>query len=170
MDDAAMTPDPDSRSRPTRVAELMRRDFITIPPDASLDEARQLMRLARLRHLLVVRHGAVVGLLSYRSVLESAIDDPIGPSPGGARRSVATLMIPEPECIASDRSLEEVATRLFRLNLGCLPVIDPAADPPTLIGIVTERDLLRAAYDPWFRGRHEKPEFRGRRERERDTS
>jgi acetoin utilization protein AcuB len=170
MDDASMAHDPVSPARRTRVAELMRRDFISVPPDASLDEALQLMRLARLRHLVVVRQGAAVGILSYRSLLESAIDDRGPPSARGARRSVATLMVPDPECITSDRSLEEVAAQLFRLNLGCLPVIDPGAEPPALIGIVTERDLLRAAYDPWFRGRNATQEFGGRSERERDTS
>jgi acetoin utilization protein AcuB len=181
MEDEPMTGDTVAPSRPMRVAELMRRDFISVSPDASLDEARQLMRLARLRHLVVVRHRTVVGILSYRSLLESAIDDRGAETEGRrqrrARPSVATLMAAEPECVASDRSLEEVAAQLFRLNLGCLPVVEAAGEPveaggepPALIGIVTERDLLRAAYDPWFRARHSTADDGERSARERDTS
>jgi acetoin utilization protein AcuB len=143
----------------------MRRDFISVSPEASLDEARQLMRLARLRHLVVARQGQVVGMLSYRSVLESAIDAYAARTEGRARPSVATLMVPEPECISTHQTLEEVAAHLFRLGLGCLPVVDTDREPGALVGIVTERDLLRAAYDPWFRGRRVESDEGERKER-----
>jgi CBS domain-containing protein len=174
MDDAPRTRETVAPSRPTRVAELTRRDFISVSPEASLDEARQRMRLARLRHLVVVHHRTGVGILSYRSLLESAIDHRGAASDenrkGRARPSVATLRVAEPECIASERSPEEVAAQLLRLNLGCLPVVDADGDSPALIGIVTERDLLRAADDPWLRARPATASSGGRIERERDTS
>jgi len=154
MDDPTKPRDP-SPSQPSHaigLTELMRRDFITVTPEATLDEARQLMRLARLRHLAVVHQGCLVGLLSYRSLLESLLADRRDRSEARAHPSVATLMVTEPECTTSQCSVDDVAAQLLRLGIGCLPVVDAEGDPPQLIGLVTECDLLRAAYDPWFRG------------------
>jgi CBS domain-containing protein len=42
--------------------------------------------------------------------------------------------------------LEEAAARLVNRDEGCLPVVDELSE--TLVGILTEGDLLRAAYGP----------------------
>ena len=35
-------------------------------------------------------------------------------------------------------------------QLGCLPVVESSPTGPALVGVVTEADLLRVAYDPLF--------------------
>ncbi len=128
----------------------MRREFITVEPDESLAEARQIMRLARLRHLPVVHEGTLVGLLTYRDLLESLSDDP-----GTARRQastrVKTAMVASPCFITPERPLADAAARLWRLRVGCLPVVEETPQGARLVGLVTETDLLRAAYDPLHR-------------------
>lgn len=142
--------------RPRTVAELMRRQFVTVAPDASLLEAHQIMRLARLRHLPVARDGMLVGVLSYRDVQEEILDQ-LGPEGTKtyeellASIAVNQAMIPFPWTVTPETDLAEAATRLYRLRVGCLPVAEPSEEGPRLVGLITESDLLRAAYDPLLR-------------------
>lgn len=126
----------------------MRRQFITASPDDSLAEVRQTMRLARLRHLIVERDGFLVGIVSYRDVLEDTLAQLGVDGTGCLDLSVERAMVPEPECVSIERSLGDVAALLWRTGKGCLPVVEPTEKGPRLVGLVTETDLLRAAYDP----------------------
>jgi CBS domain-containing protein len=120
-----------------QVQQIMRRDFVCAEPEESLEAACQTMRLARLRHLLVTRGDALVGILSYRDLLER----PKGFDWVGAR--IGDAMRPEPLCVvALDTPLGEAADRMCRYGYGCLPVVNGGQ----LVGLVTETDLLRAAY------------------------
>jgi CBS domain-containing protein len=48
-----------------RVLEVMTRDVICVPPETDIDEAGQLMRQKRVRHLPVVDdHGRLLGIIS----------------------------------------------------------------------------------------------------------
>ncbi|MEE9607770.1 MAG: CBS domain-containing protein [Myxococcota bacterium] len=59
-------------------------------------------------------------------------------------RSVAVneVMAKQPVTVAPEATLPEAAERMVDCKIGCLPVVD--ADG-TLVGLVTETDLLRAA-------------------------
>jgi CBS domain-containing protein len=139
-----------TKRRARVVGQLMRREFISIAPDESLVEARQIMRLARLRHLPVVRDGALVGLLTYRDLLEFLFADAApGPATDGLR--VEAVMARLPHSVSPEKSLAYAASRLWQLHLGCLPVVEPDANGGRLVGLITEVDLLRAAYDPLYR-------------------
>ena len=48
--------------------------------------------------------------------------------------------------VTPDTRLREAAARLCNLRVGCLPVVDGRGGRARLIGIVTEADLLRAAF------------------------
>ena len=120
-----------------RVQQIMRRDFVCAEPEESLEAACQTMRLARLRHLLVTRGDALVGILSYRDALERSK----GCDSGRAR--IGEAMRKEPLCVVGpDTPLGEAADRMCRYGYGCLPVVNGGQ----LVGLVTEIDLLRAAY------------------------
>ncbi len=138
------------RRRARSVGQLMRRDFVTVAPDESLAEARQIMRLARLRHLLVVKDGALVGIVSYRDLLELLLADGRPPSPH-LGDPVEVAMVRAPLSLSPEQSLAYAASRLWRLQLGCLPVVERERTGERLVGLITEVDLLRAAYDPLHR-------------------
>ncbi len=134
------------------VAMVMREDFITVEPEEKLLEARRLMRAARLRHVVVARAGTLVGLVSYRDVIEgfSGARGNGVPSDGLDALLVAEAMRRAPDAVGPGDSLRTAALRLLQLRVGCLPVVRETPTGPRLVGLVTESDLLRAAYDPWF--------------------
>jgi CBS domain-containing protein len=132
------------------VREIMHRDFVTVAADDTLEEALSIMRLARLRHLPVERDGFLVGILSYRDLQDRVLARP-GKPPEPETRSLAGLaveqaMMDSPYVISPETALETAASRICRLRIGCLPVVERSAHGPQLVGLVTESDLLRAAY------------------------
>ena len=136
-------------SRGLLVRDVMRRDFITVSSDETLMEALQLMRLARLRHLAVVSEGLLVGVLSYRDLqdeLVACLDLDSPDAPAVAQIKVVDRMTRSPFSIRPDATLNEAASRLQRLRVGCLPVVEPGEQGLRLVGLLTEMDLLRAAF------------------------
>ena len=134
------------------VMDLMQREFIALPAEESLLEARRTMQLARLRHLCVVSDAAtLVGILSYRDLLdailsrlESSADPRQLERMDGLR--VREAMVPAPYVARPETPADEAARRMLSLHLGCLPVCEQASGAARLVGILAERDLLRAAW------------------------
>ena len=130
----------------------MRREFISVGAAEKVLDARRTMQLARLRHLLVVDDGgALVGILSYRDLQDAALAHA---EATGARRwqdevrdvSVREVMVASPYYVRPETPADEAARRMLRLRLGCLPVCENGAGAPRIVGILTESDLLRAAW------------------------
>ncbi|HXZ86876.1 MAG TPA: CBS domain-containing protein [Myxococcota bacterium] len=139
------------------VAKHMRTHFISAGPDDSLLEADRIMRLARIRHLPVVRKGALIGLLSHRDVLSASIAKLQDCEP--AQRldylrgiKIQEVMSRDLATATEETTLGAAAQRMLRLKIGCLPVVRGGPNGPSLVGILTESDLLRAAYAPDFEG------------------
>jgi CBS domain-containing membrane protein len=135
----------------------MRSNFVSASAEDSLLEADRIMRLARIRHLPVVRKGILIGLLSHRDVLAASVAklEKVGP----AQRldhlreiSIGDVMSRDLATATETTSLSAAAVRMLRLKVGCLPVVRESAEGPFLVGLVTESDLLRAAYAPDFTG------------------
>ena len=138
---------PTAATQSQRVRDVMRRDFITISREESLLEALHLMRLARLRHLAVVNEGVLVGILSYRDLQDELVARlDLESAPAIEQIAVVERMIGTPFSIVPDATLLEAASRLERLRVGCLPVVEPGEQGLRLVGLLTEMDLLRAAY------------------------
>jgi CBS domain-containing protein len=60
-------------SKDTPVRDIMTRDVVTVGPDESLSQCMALMRSKGFRHLPVVQHGNVVGVLSIRDLLSEIV-------------------------------------------------------------------------------------------------
>lgn len=139
------------RSSLPTVAELMRREFITVAAEEPLIEARRTMRLARLRHLVVVDGGRLVGIVSYRDLQDALLEQAARP---GAVTWIETTravrvrdaMTASPYFVRPDTRADEAARRMLRLGLGCLPVCENGGEALRLVGLLVESDLLRAAW------------------------
>lgn len=139
----AMSPTERLPSRP--VDRVMRRHWISLSPAGRLDDALQVMRIARVRQLPIVADGILVGVLSYPSLVAARL--------AGIAALVQQVMAVVEETAESATTLGEVAARMQRAGVGCLPVVRPTPAGPLLIGIVTEADLLRLAYGAAAAGR-----------------
>jgi len=142
---------PNSEVRSQHVRDVMRRDFITISQGESLLEALQLMRLARLRHLTIENEGLLVGVLSYRDLQDKLLArlDPaarLQEAAAAGRAQAVEHLTGSAYSIAPEATLAEAASRLERLRVGCLPVVELAAEGLRVVGLLTEMDLLRAAF------------------------
>lgn len=130
------------------VSEIMRREFVSVGEKEELDFADRVLRLGRFRHLPVVEEGRLVGILSSRDVMAAALSRVLDFQDGQRRtflRSVQVSEVMSRDVITAgpDTSLREAAHALVEHKVGCLPVVE---EDGTLVGIVTETDLLRAAY------------------------
>lgn len=133
------------------VEEIMRTEFASLRPEDRLDLADQVMTLGRVRHLPVLDgDGRLVGIVSNRDLLEASLTSVLSFEASERRgflRSigVSEVMTSEVETVGPQTPLGVAAARIIRNKIGCLPVI---RDDRTMVGLVTETDLLIAAYLP----------------------
>ena len=57
------------------VSTIMTRDVITCDPDDSIERVMQTMTSGRFRHLPVVRHGELLGLISIGDVVKARLEE-----------------------------------------------------------------------------------------------
>ena len=55
--------------------QVMTRDVVTCDPDDSIDEIMQTMTSGRFRHLPVVHHGELLGLISIGDVVKARLEE-----------------------------------------------------------------------------------------------
>ena len=133
--------------------QMMRRHFISVSPDDSLLEAAQLMRIARVRTLPVTVNGVLLGLLNHREILGALLSrvDHSAERPGIETLDglcVHELTIQGGGGVAPDTPLALAVAQLCELHSGCIPVVEDSPEGvPRIVGLLTEGDLLRAAYD-----------------------
>lgn len=139
----------DVAARP--VSDIMREEFASLREDDRLDLADQVMKLGRVRHLPVLApDGRLVGIVSSRDLLEASLTTVLS-FDAAARRSflhsvaVAEVMRREVETVDPTTPLGVAASRMIRHKIGCLPVVRPDG---VMVGLVTETDLMIAAYLP----------------------
>jgi CBS domain-containing protein len=100
------------------------------------------------RHLVVVDAARrVVGIVSLRDLLEASLTHLRGSaatSNAPARSLVVSDLMSRPvETIGPREVVAAAANRMISHHIGCLPVV---RDDGVMIGVVTDADLLQAAY------------------------
>ncbi|MDI1288039.1 MAG: CBS domain-containing protein [Reyranella sp.] len=55
--------------------QVMTRDVVTCDPDDSIDQVMEIMTSGRFRHLPVVRHGELLGLVSIGDIVKSRLEE-----------------------------------------------------------------------------------------------
>lgn len=133
------------------IEAIMRTEFASLRPEDRLDLADQVMKLGRVRHLPVLDgDGRLVGIVSNRDLLEASLTSVLSFETSERRgflRSigVSEVMKAEVETVGPHTALGVAAGRIVRNKIGCLPVV---REDGTMVGLVTETDLLIAAYLP----------------------
>jgi CBS domain-containing protein len=123
------------------VGQIMTTDLFTLDPDDLVDLAASLMDWEHIRHVPVEDNdGHLVGLVSHRTLLRL-----VGQGMRGTERApvaVKDIMIQKPVTVMSSTPTLEAIELMRRHRIGSLPVVE---DQNRLVGIITERDLIRVA-------------------------
>ncbi len=132
-----------------RVKHLMSAPPATVAPGESLHVADGIMSMGVVRHLPVVKEGALVGLVSQSDILRSpALLAPLFGLTVDSKAALRALRVEDAMSspvftIGPDASVQDAAARLLDHRVGSLPVLEDGK----LVGIVTTSDLLRAVAD-----------------------
>ena len=137
-----------------RVKDVMTRDPISIDPEAPLGTVIALMREKGIRHLPVVDDaGRLVGIITDRDLRNAAIAPALAEhlSLGaqrrlrGAKQALEDLKVKDAMTWGvvtthPEATITRAAAVMFERRIGSLPVVEAEK----LVGILTERDLLKA--------------------------
>ena len=128
---------------PVTVRDLMSHPVVTLSPHDDLATALAVETLKHVRHLPVVEHGKLVGLVTHRDLLAAKPSSTLALS---VRETVAiehriearTVMRRDVVTARPDTLASDAARRMLTSKIGCLPVLED----DVLVGIITEADLI----------------------------
>lgn len=130
------------------VSKSMTRKVITVRPESSVIEARDLMQHHKIRHLPVVEDDDfLVGIITdrdIRSVLPAAFyrkADTHMEVGDFSRLTVREAMTANPHAVSPEDTIEDVLLQIQSMRVGAFPVVDGEG---RLQGLISVRDLLRA--------------------------
>jgi acetoin utilization protein AcuB len=113
-----------------RLQDIMSREIKSVAATATVSEARSVMKVNGIRHLLVLDRGDVIGVVSDR--------DLGGRTGSGDQRRLGAVMTENVVTAAPDTTVRQAANLLRGRTIGCLPIVDDGK----AVGIVTTTDLL----------------------------
>ena len=128
------------------VQDHMTTKLITVKASTSLWKAWELMQTYRIRHLPVVQHRRLVGMITdrdLRQLMPSSLSPPEELDrfrAWGAQVKVSDVMSRKLFLVTPQTSTQEALRIMLERRVGCTPVLRGS----TLVGILTTRDLLWA--------------------------
>ena len=122
-----------------RASIPMTRDVLTVPPELTLDVAWGIMTRQHIRHLPVVRAGALIGMLSDRDILTRGSLHKDGTLHVPQTLVVGEAMTATPlETCEASTSVSDLARIMVEKKIDAIPVVRGLH----LVGLVTTSDLL----------------------------
>jgi CBS domain-containing protein len=125
------------------IEAIMSTNVITVPPSATLAEARSVMHDNRIHHLPVTEGKALVGLLTLTDVL-AATDSFLRDERNRIHANeivVSDVMVGDVATVDVNASLRQAALFIEKHKIGCLPVMRSGK----LVGIITDTDFVAVA-------------------------
>jgi acetoin utilization protein AcuB len=125
------------------VRDIMQHDVACVRPETPLDEVVRLLQRRGVRHVPVLDHEELVGIISDRdlkAVLPGLVARPAAAATGADSRvlTAGNIMTKRVITVEPMISVEDAARALMEARIGALPVMDGGS----LVGIVTETDVL----------------------------
>ncbi|MFE8032018.1 EAL domain-containing protein [Thiohalocapsa marina] len=124
---------------PRRVADLMTRNPVSLPPTATVAEAMACMAEGHFSSVIIVEDARPVGILSERDAIRL-----VGNARDLRQVAVATEMSCPVHSIAPDAPAYDAGPRMLELNVRHLAVV---ADDGRLVGILGRHELLKDVQD-----------------------
>ena len=125
-----------------KVSDILRvkgSTLYTVSPDQALAEAGQTMAELDIGSLVVMEHGDLVGMLTFREVIQAVVKN--GGSFGG--RLVRSVMDDAPLTCTPETAIDEVRRMMLDRHARYMPVLDRR----TLMGVISFYDVAKAVVD-----------------------
>lgn len=131
------------------VSNRMTANPFTLPANATVADASEVMRTHKFRRLPIVENGKLVGIVTDRDLRE------VSPSPATtlsifelnyllAKMMVKDIMKKNVLTIQASSTIEEAALLMYKNKIGGLVVVDEQA---AVIGVITETDIFKTFVD-----------------------
>ena len=125
-----------------KVADILRvkgNTLFTVPPEQALADAARTMAEMDIGSLVVMEHGDLVGMLTFREVIQAVVRN------GGhfGTTIVRTVMDDAPLTCTPGTDMDEVRRMMLQRHARYMPVLDRK----TLMGVVSFYDVAKAVVD-----------------------
>jgi CBS domain-containing protein/anti-sigma regulatory factor (Ser/Thr protein kinase) len=117
-----------------KVEDAMTRGVITVTPQATMAEFREILRAHRISGTPVLEGGRLVGIVSVEDLIKALAN-------GEIDATVGEKMTPDVKTLISDEPLIRAVGQFTSLEFGRFPVVDRDGE---LVGIITQGDIVRA--------------------------
>ncbi|MCA9910231.1 MAG: CBS domain-containing protein [Anaerolineae bacterium] len=126
-----------------KIGDMMTNDVISVLPEAKLNAAQEIMEEYGIRHLPVVEHGKLVGIISKGDIREARPSDATTLSVWEVNYLWDTLKVKEVMTtkaltVSPDDTLIEALRIMVARKFSSLPVVTDGV----LVGIITETDIF----------------------------
>ena len=111
----------------------------TVPPDTPLTEAVTTMSKLDIGSLVVMEHGDLVGMLTFREVIKAVVAN--GGSLGTS--SVRSVMDDSPLTCPTDTEIDEVRRMMLQRHARYMPVLNQRE----LMGVLSFYDVAKSVVD-----------------------
>lgn len=117
------------------VKEIMRKGVITAKKDDTIEHVAKILKKARIGRVIVTEHGKIIGVLTEKDIIKDVIAEgkPV-------KTPVSKVMKYPVRTITPETDIEEAIKTMNKYDISGLPVTVDGR----LVGIVTERDLVKA--------------------------
>jgi CBS domain-containing protein len=111
----------------------------TVAPDSSLKDAVNTMASRDIGSLVVMSHGELVGMLTFREVIQAVVanDGSVG------NTMVRTVMDDAPLTCTPETEIDEVRRMMLQRHARYMPVMEQL----TLMGVISFYDVAKAVVD-----------------------
>jgi CBS domain-containing protein len=129
------------------VKDVMSCPVTSITPNTRLPAIKLLLRNHNIRHLPVVDHGELIGIISLGDVRnafpsDTALLSTQDMGPDLDKVTAAHILRPGVITVAAEAPLAEAVDLLLQYRVGCLPVMKG----DRMVGIMTAGDILRTLF------------------------
>ena len=128
------------------VRDVMTKDLFTLREDQKVIAAEEMMEWAHIRHVPVIDAAhRLVGIVCSSDILRAAVAT-VGANLTAADRRLRLGSLPAAKAmhkpvhvIDPDAHVQEAASLMRRLKIGCLPVVEDGR----LVGVISSYDVLK---------------------------
>jgi len=116
-----------------KIEEVMTKDVITVTPQTSMAEFREILREHRISGTPVLERGELVGVISIEALIKAL-------AKGEMEATVGEKMTRDLITIRADEPLVQAVKAFARYGFGRFPIVDKQGK---LVGIITQGDIVR---------------------------